>query len=299
MAVPANIRGLQPDPDVFPDFDHNLRDAMQRETEMLFESVVLEDTSVLRLLDADYTFMNERLAKHYGVPNIIGNEFRRVTLPDATRRGLLGQASILMATSVADRTSPVLRGKWIMNVLLGSPPPPPPPNVPTFDETNGIKNARVLSVRERMEAHRANPACTSCHRVIDPLGLALENFDAIGSWRIKDGDTPVDATGTMYDGSKLDGPASLREALLRHSDVVILSFIENLMTYALGRPVEYYDMPAIRSIVAEASASGNRMSAFVVGIVKSTPFQMAKAAEATTSEAAAAGASVAAKASRK
>jgi hypothetical protein len=206
----------------------------------------------------------------------MGNMFRRMQIPDENRRGLLGQGSILLQTSVADRTSPVLRGKWVMEVLLGTPPPPPPPNVPDFEETKGIKDARVLSVRERMEEHRRNPACTSCHRVIDPLGLALENFDATGAWRIKDNGVPVDPTGELYDGTKIDGPASLRQALLKRSDLLLLTFAENLMTYALGRTVEYYDMPTIRAIVRNAARNNNRMSSFVLGVVKSPAFQMSK-----------------------
>jgi cytochrome c551/c552 len=282
-----DLESIRPDQLQYPQWDKTLVDSSQRETELFFDSLVRQDRSLLDLITADYTFVNERLAKHYGVPDVMGNEFRRVTVPGENRRGILGHASILMLTSIADRTSPVSRGKWVMNVLLGTPPPPPPPNVPAFDATQGVKGATVLSVRERMEEHRANPACTSCHRVIDPLGLALENFDAIGAWRIKDGDTSVDASGVLYDGTKLDGPATLRQALLKHSDVVILSFIESLMTYAVGRPVEYYDMPAIRAIVRDAARNGNRMSSFILGVVKSPAFQMSRAGDVTTTEASA------------
>jgi hypothetical protein len=199
-----------------------------------------------------------------------------VQLPE-NRRGILGHGSILTLTSVADRTSPVLRGKWIMEVLLGTPPPPPPPNVPDLEETSGIKGARLLSVRERMEEHRKNPACTSCHRVIDPLGLALENYDTTGAWRIKDNETAVDASGDLYDGTKLNGPADLRSALLNRQDVILLSFTENLMTYAMGRRVDHRDMPAVRAIVREAARHGNRMSAFILGVATSAPFRMNKA----------------------
>jgi mono/diheme cytochrome c family protein len=279
------LKPIRPDQLKYPQWDKTLVDAAARETELLFDSLVREDRGVLDLITADYTFVNARLARHYGIPNVMGNAFQRVRLPDENRRGVLGHASMLMLTSVADRTSPVIRGKWVMNVLLGTPPPPPPPNVPSFEETKDVKGERVLSVRERMEEHRSNPACTSCHRVIDPLGLALENFDAIGMYRVRDGEKPVDPTGVLYDGTPLDGPASLRQALLTHADVLILSFTENLMTYALGRPVEYYDMPAIRKIVRDAARNDNRMSSFVVGVVKSPAFQMSRADELPTTEA--------------
>jgi mono/diheme cytochrome c family protein len=278
-----DLEAIRPDQLQYPQWDKTLVDASWRETEMLFDSLVREDRSVLDLLTADYTFVNERLAAHYRIPNVMGNAFRRVALPDEHRRGILGHASILMLTSIADRTSPVMRGKWVMEVLLGTPPPPPPPNVPDFTATPGVKAAKVLSVRERMEQHRANAACNSCHRVIDPLGLALEHFDATGAWRVKDGDVPVDATGVLYDGTPLDGAASLRAALLKHADVFILSFTESLMTYALGRPVEAHDMPAIRAIVREASRHDNRMSSFVLGVVKSAAFQMSRAGDVPTS----------------
>ncbi|HEX9275094.1 MAG TPA: DUF1588 domain-containing protein, partial [Casimicrobiaceae bacterium] len=247
-----------------------------RETELFFDSLVREDRSALDLLTADYTFANERIARHYGIPKIVGNQFRRVALPPE-RRGILGQGSVLMLTSVADRTSPVLRGKWIMEVLLGSPPPPPPPNVPTFEQTKDVSGGKLLSVRERMEQHRANPACNSCHRVIDPPGLALENFDVTGQWRIKDNGVLIDPAGQLYDGTVMNGPAGLREALVKHADLVLLSFTEHLMTYALGRRVEYYDMPAVRSIIRNAARHENRMSSFILGIVQSAAFQMSNA----------------------
>jgi len=276
----GEVEKFRPDQLLYPHWDDTLAKSLKRETELFFDSLVRDDRSVLDLLRADYTFANERVAKHYGLPNVMGEAFRRVPLPSDTRRGILGHGSVLMLTSIADRTSPVLRGKWVMQVLLGSPPPPPPPNVPELDATKVVKGAKLLSVRERMEEHRANPACTSCHRVIDPLGLALENFDASGAWRIRDGDTPVDASGVLYDGTKLDGPVSLRNALLARSDVVLSNFAENLLSYALGRPVEYYDMPVVRTIVREAAANDNRVSSFILGIVKSTPFQMSRAASA-------------------
>jgi hypothetical protein len=268
-----DVDGMLPDAILYPYYDHTLGEALVRETELFFDSIVREDKSVLDLLTADYTYVNERVARHYGMPNVTGNTFRRVPVPEY-RRGLLGQGSILVLTSVADRTSPVMRGKWVMEVLLGSPPPPPPPNVPALEDTKGTANGKLLTVRERMEEHRKNPACASCHRVIDPLGLALENFDVTGRWRIKDNGFPVDATGVMYDGTKLDGPAGLRSALLKHQDVFLETFTENLMTYALGRRIEYSDMPAIRRIVREAGKNGYRFSSFVNGIVESAAFQM-------------------------
>jgi hypothetical protein len=267
-----DVEAMLPDALLYPYYDQTLGQALVRETELFFESVAREDRSVLDLLTADYSFVNERVARHYGIPNVTGNAFRRVPVPDY-RRGLLGHGSVLVLTSVADRTSPVMRGKWVMEVLLGSPPPPPPPNVPPLDATSAAPAGKLLSVRERMEEHRRNPACASCHRVIDPIGLALENFDATGRWRIKDNEVPVDATGVLYDGTKIEGPAGLRSALLKHQDVFLQTFTENLMTYALGRRVEFYDMPTVRAIVREAAKHDHRMSAFVLGIVNSAAFR--------------------------
>ena len=277
----SDVDRMLPDALLYPYFDHSLGDAFVRETELFFDSIVGEDRSVLDLLTADYTYVNERIAKHYGIPNVTGNTFRRVTVPDY-RRGLLGHGSVLVLTSVADRTSPVMRGKWVMEVLLGSPPPPPPPNVPVLEATGAAAAGKMLSTRERMEEHRKNPACTSCHRVIDPIGLALENFDPTGKWRIKDNEVPVDSAGVLYDGTKIDGPAALREALLKHRDVFLETFTENLMTYALGRRVEYFDMPTVRAIVRDASRHDYRLSSFVLGIVNSPAFRMR--AEATKTE---------------
>ncbi|MGE3277860.1 MAG: DUF1592 domain-containing protein [Vicinamibacterales bacterium] len=271
-----DLEKVFPDAVQFPYYDHTLADALQRETELFFDSLVREDRSILDLLTADYTFMNERVAKHYGVSDVTGSRFRRVPVPEY-RRGILGHASILTLTSVADRTSPVMRGKWVMEVLLGSPPPPPPPNVPALEETKAASDGKLLSVRERMEAHRANPACNSCHRVIDPLGLTLENFDVTGRWRIKDNEVPVDAAGTLYDGTAMAGPAGLRSALLAHQDAFLLSFTENLMTYALGRRVEYFDMPAIRAIIHDAAADGYTVSTFIREVVHSDAFRLAQA----------------------
>jgi hypothetical protein len=272
-----DVEKTRPDPLLFPQWDQTLTDSLRRETELFVDSLVREDRSVLDLITADYTFVNERIAKHYGIPDVMGSAFRRVQIPDPNRRGILGHGSILLLTSVADRTSPVLRGKWVMEVLLGTPPPPPPPNVPDLDDTSGVKDARPLSVRERLEEHRKNPACTSCHRVMDPLGLALENFDATGAWRVKDNGVTIDPTGELYDGTKLDGPEALRQALLKRPEVLLRNFTENLMTYALGRQVEAYDMPSVRAIVRDAGKSGNRLSAFVLGIVNSAAFRMSTA----------------------
>jgi hypothetical protein len=271
-----DLEKMIPDYLLFPQYDDTLAQAMIRETELFFDSIVRGDRNVLDLLTADYSFVNERLAKHYGIPNVTGNQFRRVQMP-ACRHGLLGQGSILVSTSVADRTSPVLRGKWIMDVLLGTPPPPPPPNVPALDDSVKANEGGVtLSTRQRMEQHRKNPTCNACHRFIDPLGLSLENFDATGAWRIKDNEVPVDVVGDLYDGTQIDGPDGLRDALLRHQDMVLRSFAENLLTYAIGRRVEYADMPTVRGIVREASKSNTKMSAFILGVVNSQAFRMAK-----------------------
>ena len=272
----SDLEKLHPDAILYPMYDQTLAQAMKRETEIFFENLVREDRSVLDLLTADYTFVNERLAKHYRVPNVTGEAFRRVPLEgvNANRRGILGHGSILTLTSVANRTSPVQRGKWVMEVLLGSPPPPPPPNVPDFEETKAVAQDRVLTVRERMEAHRENPACTSCHAVIDPIGLALENFDVTGAYRTKDGGAEVDASGELYDGTPIEGPLGLRDALAKRSDAVLLTFTESLLTYALGRRVEHYDMPAVRKIIRDAAARDHRTSSYILGVVASAPFRM-------------------------
>ena len=275
---------IHPDYLQYPQYEDTLAQAMHRETELFFDSIVREDRSVLDLLTADYSFVNERLAKHYGIPNVTGNAFRRVQLPPY-RRGLLGQGSILTLTSVADRTSPVQRGKWVMEVLLGAPPPPPPPNVPALDDSvKSSVGGKLLSTRERMEEHRKNPACNSCHRVIDPLGLALDNFDVTGAWRIKDNEVPVDSDGVLYDGTKISGPAGLRDAILKHQDVFLLSFTESLMTYALGRRVEYYDMPTIRAIIHDAQRNDLKMSSFILGVANSGAFRMSRPEGAKTTE---------------
>ena len=272
-----DLEKIHPDALSYPYFDQTLADAMHRETELFFTNLVQEDRSVLDLLTADYTFVNERLARHYGITGVTGPEFKRVDYPTGHRRGLLGHGSVLTLTSHPDRTSPVLRGKWVLEVLLGAPPPPPPPDIPAFEETAAAEEGRFLTVRERMEEHRANPACSSCHNVIDPLGLALENFDVTGAWRIRDGGNPVDPVGVMYNGRELASPADLRSALLDMPEVVLLTFAENLMAYALGRRVEYYDMPTIRDITRGAAADDYRMSAFVLGVIGSPPFRTALA----------------------
>jgi mono/diheme cytochrome c family protein len=266
-----NLASAAPDRNEFPDFDDNLRQSFERETELFVDSIAREDRSVLDLLSADYSFVDERLAKHYRIPGVYGSRFRRVTLTDPARRGLLGQGSILTVTSHADRTSPVVRGKWILENLLGTPPPPPPPNVPPLEEREG---ETLATMRERMEAHRRSPACAGCHKIMDPLGLALENFDAVGAWRSDDAGEPIDASGSLTDGTVVNGPVSLREALLRHPDVFVGNFTEKLLTYALGRKVEYYDMPAVRTIVRSARDRNYKWSSIALGIVNSPPFRM-------------------------
>ena len=268
-----DVEEVLPDALLYPYFDRTLGRAMMRETELFFGSLVREDRSLLDLITADYTFVNERLARHYGIPNVTGTEFRRVSLP-AERRGILGHGSVLVQTSVADRTSPVMRGKWVMEVMLGSPPPAPPPNVPTLEETGGSQGSKILTVRERMEQHRKNPACQSCHRVIDPLGLTLENFDVTGKWRIKDNGNPVDSSGVLYDGTPMEGPAGLRTALLKNKRAFVLSFTESLMTYALGRRIEARDMPLVRRVMRAAEQRDYKLSAFVQAVATSPAFQM-------------------------
>ena len=268
-----SLPDVKPDMERFPDFDETLRRAMRRETELFFESILQENRSVLELLTADYTFVNERLAEHYGIPTVNGSHFRRVALDDASRRGLLGKGSILAATSYAHRTSPVLRGKWILENLFGTPPPPPPEDVPDLKEDNA--EGEVLSMRDRMVQHRANPVCASCHAMMDPLGLALEHYDAVGRWRTRsEAFTPIDASGTMLDGTTFDGVDGLREVLLSRSELFVTTLTEKLLTYALGRGVESGDAPVVRGIVRTAADDDYRFQALLMGIVKSLPFQM-------------------------
>ena len=267
-----NLKNINPDFETFPDFDDNLRQAMKQETDLFFGDIIQEDHSVLDLLNANYTFMNERLAHHYGIPDIYGTDFRRVTLTDDRRRGLLGQASILTITSYATRTSPVQRGKWILTNLIGMPPDPPPPNVPALKEHSDP--GKLTSLRERMEEHRKNPACAGCHKLMDPIGFSLENFDAVGQWRTTDEGAKIDPTGVMFNGAKIDGPVALRNILMAKPDIFVSVLTEKLMIYALGRGVQYYDMPAVRAIVRDAARDDYRFSSIVLGIVKSTPFEM-------------------------
>ena len=263
-----NMKALTPDQTVYPAFDDNLRHDLTRETELFIESQLQEDRGVAELLSADYTYLNERLARHYGVSGVYGSHFRRITTTDPNRSGILGHGSILAVTSYANRTSPVLRGKWLLQNILGTPPPPPPANVPPLEDTV-VRG----TLRQRMEQHRRNPVCSTCHSQLDPLGFALENFDAIGAWRSTDAGLPIDATGALPDGTTFSGPESLRTALLSRQDQFIATVTERLLTYALGRGVEYYDMPAVRTIVRDAAASNYRWSSLVLGIVKSVPFQ--------------------------
>jgi mono/diheme cytochrome c family protein len=253
-------------------FDENLRRSFRRETEMLFNAIVREDRSLIDLLDNDYTFVDERLARHYGIPNVKGSYFRKVPLPaDSPRRGLLGQGSVLTVTSTATRTSPVSRGKWVLENLLGTPAPVPPPGVET--NLGGEEGAKTSSVRERLEAHRASPTCASCHRIMDPMGFALENFDLVGGWREFDGPSRIDSKGQLADGTPVTGPADLRQAVLNRSDAFMTTATEKLMTYALGRPVHDYDMPTVRAIVRRAAANDNRFSSLIMGIIESDSFQ--------------------------
>jgi mono/diheme cytochrome c family protein len=271
--VVRNVREASPDPDLFPDFNENLREALLRETELFVQHIIREDRSVLELLTADYTFVNERLARHYDIPGVYGNHFRRVPLADPNRRGLLGHGSILMVTAYPNRTSPVLRGKWLLDNFLGSPPPPPPPTVDTALRDTG-EDGQPATVRERLEQHRKNPACASCHAPMDPLGFALENFDPIGGWRTEDSGKPVDSSGSLPDGAVLDGPAGLQRFLLSRREEFLTTVTEKLLMYALGRKVEYYDGPAVRKVTRTAAADGHRWSSLVLGIVRSAPFQM-------------------------
>jgi hypothetical protein len=275
-----NVQSVSPNQDDFPNFDDNLRQAMRKETELFFESILREDHNILDLLNADYTFVNDRLAKHYGIPNIYGSQFRRIKITDENRFGLLGQASVLTVTSQPNRTSPVLRGKWILENLMGTPPPAPPPNVPPLKEND--EGAKAQSVRALLEEHRKNPPCSTCHAVMDPLGFSLENFDAIGEWRSKDASGPVDASGQLADGTAVNGPVALRAALMKHPEQFVRTVTSKLMTYGLGRALEYYDMPAVRNIEREASGSNYRFSSLILGIVKSTEFQMKKAQPAAS-----------------
>ena len=275
---------VRPDPNFYPNFDENLADAMRRETELFFYNLVREDKSFLELFSADYTFVNERLARHYGIPGVSGNHFRQVDYLEDQRRGLLGQGSVLVLTSMANRTSPVLRGKWVMEVLLGTPPPPPPPGVPDLDETGTVSDGKFLTTRERMELHRENPACSSCHSLMDPIGLALDNYDVTGRWRLRENGNPIDTRGDFYDGTPVSDPVELIDALLKRPIPLVRNFTENLMAFALGRRVEHYDQPTVREISKNAEKDGYRLSSFIMGIIQSDAFQMKRAALISTAE---------------
>jgi len=278
-----DVDKVHPDPNNYPNFDDNLAAAMRRETELFFNSLVREDRSVLDLYRANYTYVNDRLARHYGFPGVSGSEFRRIEYPDDTRRGLLGQGSVLVQTSLANRTSPVLRGKWVMEVLMGTPPPPPPPDIPLLDETASAKDGRMLTTRERMEIHRSNPTCNSCHRFMDPIGLALDNFDVTAKWRTRENGMPLDTKGDYYDGTPVTTPAELTRALMKRPVPLVRTFTENLLAYALGRRTEHFDQPTIRAIAKAAEANDYKLSSFILGVIKSDAFQL-KRAEPVTSQ---------------
>jgi hypothetical protein len=272
-----NLKGKVPNSELFPDFDDNLRQAFQREAELFFESVLREDRSVLDLMNADYTFVNERLARHYGIPNVFGSDFRRVSLADDSRRGILGKGAVLLVTSHPTTTSPVLRGKWVLENLVGAPPPPPPANLDTALKIDPPGSA-PKTMREQMEHHRTNPVCANCHQVMDPIGFALENFDLVGGWRTRDANgLPLNTADVLTDGTKIDGVASLRQALVRRPDVFVQTLAEKLMVYALGRGLTFEDMPEVRKVVRGAARKGYRFSALIQGIVESVPFTMREA----------------------
>jgi len=273
-----NVERISPDPASLPNFDENLRQSLAKETELVVESTLREDRSVADLLKTDYTFLNQRLAEHYGIKGIYGEEFRRVALTDPNRHGLLGHASILTVTSYPNRTAPTIRGKWVLEQILGTPPPPPPPNVPSLRNDETTKN---LTMRQRMELHRSNPTCAACHRMMDPLGFSLENFDGLGQWRDTMGlaTDPIDSSGVLPDGTKFAGPAGLREVLVSKQDMFVETFTEQLLTYALGRGVEEYDRPVLRQIKREAASDNYRWSSIILGIVNSAPFQMRRVSD--------------------
>jgi len=269
-----DVDKVHPDPNFYPNFDDNIANAMRTETKLFFKHLLREDRPILELLTADYTFVNDKLAKHYGVPNVVGPEFRRVSYPDASRRGILGQGTMLVQSSLANRTSPVLRGKWVMEVLMGTPPPPPPPNVPLLEASGEAKDGRLLTTRERMEVHRKNATCNSCHRFMDPIGLSLDNFDVTGRWRERENGMPLDTNGDFYDGTQITSPPDLVAALLKRPTPVVRNFTENLMAYGLGRRVEYFDEPTVRAIAKNAEANNYKISSFILGVVKSDAFRM-------------------------
>jgi hypothetical protein len=270
----ANMYKVNPDPNFFPNFDQLTADAMKTETIMFFNYIVRENRSLLELFTANYTFLNERLGRHYNIPNVAGNEFRRVEYPDTSRRGILGQGSIQVLTSHAGRTSPVERGKWVMSTLMGTPPPQPPPNIPPLDDTAGGKDGQALTTRQRMESHRANSMCARCHNLIDPIGLAMDNFDPTGRWRTRESGVALDTNGKYYDGTPISSVNDLANVLVKRPIPLVRTFTGNLMEYAIGRPVEYFDQPTIRSIVKSAEADNYPIVSLIMGVVKSDAFQM-------------------------
>jgi hypothetical protein len=271
-----DIDKVHPDPNFYPNFDDGLAGAMRKETITFFNDLVKSDRSALDLYRADYTFVNELLARHYGIPGVAGDEFRRVTYPDETRRGLFGQGSVLVQTSLANRTSPVLRGKWVMSVLLGSDPPPPPAAAGPLS-TPESKDGKILTTRERIELHRANPACASCHRFMDPIGLALDHFDVTGKWRLHENGSELDTRGVFYDGTPVSTPAELSAVLLKRPVPLVRTLTENLMAFALGRRAEYYDQPTIRAITRAAEAKDYRMQSLILGVITSDAFRLKRA----------------------
>ncbi len=280
-----DIYKVRPDPNFFPNFDETLANAMTEETSLFFNHLVQEDLDALELFEANYTFVNERLATHYGMQGVAGNHFRRVEYSDGARAGLLGHGSILVLTSLANRTSPVLRGKWVMEVLMGTPPPPPPPGVPDLDDTEGTQDGKRLTTRERMEMHRQNPTCNACHRFMDPIGLALDNFDVTGQWRLRENGMGLDTRGEFYDGTPITSPKEVADAILRRPVPLMRNLTENLMAYAMARRVEFYDMPTVRQIVADAEDDGQyRMQSLIVGVVTSDAFRMKRAADVATEQ---------------
>jgi hypothetical protein len=276
-----DLEKVSPDAYWFPNYSRQLMDSMKRETEIFFDQLVRQDRSLLELLSADYTYVNERLAEHYGIPGVVGDAFRKVSYPGAERRGLLGQGSILVQTSLGNRTSPVLRGKWVLEVLLGAPPPPPPPGIPDLEETKATHEGEVLTTRQRLEKHREDPTCSSCHSFIDPIGLALDRFDVTGKWRIREFGVPLDTRSTFYDGTPIETPAELVDVLLKRPVPLVRQFTENLLAYALGRRIDYRDQPTVRAIAASAEANGYRMSSFLLGVVSSDAFREKEAEPAT------------------
>ncbi|MDP6994253.1 MAG: DUF1592 domain-containing protein, partial [Woeseiaceae bacterium] len=276
-----DLGNVEPDEYWYPHYTRQLSDAMRRETEIFFDHLVKADRPMLELYSADYSFMNERLARHYGIEGVDGTRFRKVIYPDDQRRGILGHGSILTQTSLGNRTSPVLRGKWVIEVLLGTPPPPPPPGIPDLEETAEGNDGEALTTRKRLEMHRANPTCAACHKVMDPIGLALDNFDVTGQWRIRENDVPLDTRATFYDGTPIQTPADLSAALLKRPIPLVREFTANLMAYALGRRVEPLDMPTVRQIVADAASEDYRMSALIIGVIMSDQFRMKDAVVAS------------------